>query len=786
MTIFYVDFEGGNDANAGTSFATRWKTITNGATTARIGLGDEIRIMASPDPTSIGTGIWTGGGRPLAVNISSSTNATPIVITTATAHGLTAGKAVSIVGHTTNTNANGVWQVGTVISSTRFEILQQDGSNTTGNGVGGASGTVTDVTNCMVFGSASLTKNIALCGGQGQKPAWTPSSANAAAFFDTGGYKEGYGSMGVQVLAAFTTGKVAHYTLPATLDLSAYQQVSFWVQLFSGTVGAAGQAYLALCSDTSGNTVVHQCPIPALGATGLWVPVTVNLGTNLSATINSVAFYIATDNGAQIFRLDNIIACKAASSADSINLQSLISKSDGTGDEAWYAIQSINSGAIMLSNGNSLVSTSPNIRGYNGTNETVTTYKRETVKTTPAAAAATSVSTINNSGTSGNPITFSGGWNRTDMSTQTGRTWLDGLNGNGRGLATDSTARSFITVDRLDFCRYNTAISNSISAFTNCTFTSMYATANSSGIDLTGIHYQNITFTSVWANNNNGTGFGLAGLGNVVTNAKLISNNAGSGFYFNSSKFTTVGSLVAGNNATTTTDSDIRFGNSLNCVVGSATLTNGLVSSAAIQATNSYNCYINGGSSSGHNAGVSLGNTFAPANINLNNFVINEAAEVITPGAPSGFVYSNRHDNTDNNSWIFQPSAGTVNQQTSVVDSPATTAWQMRPTSTNASSTAPITLKLGTVVCGAGSLVTVTARMRRSNTGLTMRLECPGGQISGVENDVFSDMTAAANTWETVTITFTPTQPGGVDIYAYAFGGTTYSGYVCNLTASQA
>ena len=87
---------------------------------------------------------------------------------------------------------------------------------------------------------------------------------------------------------------------------------------------------------------------------------------------------------------------------------------------------------------------------------------------------------------------------------------------------------------------------------------------------------------------------------------------------------------------------------------------------------------------------------------------------------------------------------------------------------------------------GAGTLVTVTARMQRSNTGLTMRLECPGGQISGVSSDVSADMTAAANTWETVTITFTPTAAGGVDIYAYAFGGTTYSGYVCNLTASQA
>jgi hypothetical protein len=109
----------------------------------------------------------------------------------------------------------------------------------------------------------------------------------------------------------------------------------------------------------------------------------------------------------------------------------------------------------------------------------------------------------------------------------------------------------------------------------------------------------------------------------------------------------------------------------------------------------------------------------------------------------------------------------------------------MRPTTTTAD-VSPVRLKLGTVVCAANSLVTVTARMRRDNTGLTMRLICPGGQISGVATDVFSGMTASADTWQTVTITFTPTKAGAVDIYAHAFGGTTFSGYVSNLTAAQA
>lgn len=66
--------------------------------------------------------------------ITSSTNASPIEITTGT-HGYATGDKVSIIGHTTNTAANGQWTI-TVVSSTKFTL---DGS--TGNGVGGATGT---------------------------------------------------------------------------------------------------------------------------------------------------------------------------------------------------------------------------------------------------------------------------------------------------------------------------------------------------------------------------------------------------------------------------------------------------------------------------------------------------------------------------------------------------------------------------------------------------------------------------------------------------------------------
>jgi len=72
--------------------------------------------------------------------ISSSTNATPIVITTSSAHGFTNGDLVYVDGHTTNTCANGVWAI-TAASGSVFSLTHPvSGANVVGNGVGGATG----------------------------------------------------------------------------------------------------------------------------------------------------------------------------------------------------------------------------------------------------------------------------------------------------------------------------------------------------------------------------------------------------------------------------------------------------------------------------------------------------------------------------------------------------------------------------------------------------------------------------------------------------------------------
>jgi hypothetical protein len=72
-----------------------------------------------------------------AVAIASSTNANPIEITTSTPHGLATGNGVVVADHLINTAANGTWTI-IWVSTTKFTL-----TGSTGNGVGGATGTIT-------------------------------------------------------------------------------------------------------------------------------------------------------------------------------------------------------------------------------------------------------------------------------------------------------------------------------------------------------------------------------------------------------------------------------------------------------------------------------------------------------------------------------------------------------------------------------------------------------------------------------------------------------------------
>jgi hypothetical protein len=744
MATFYLDFENGNNANDGTTFANRWKTITSGATAARIAPGDVIRIMGSPAPTSLGqNGVWTGEALQAIKGISSSTNATPIAIT-CNNHGYSTGDTVVITGHVTNTNANGTWE----ITNTGTNTFTLDGS--VGNGVG-SSGTARLRNNTRVILASAVTQNIASTGAG--RAAWVPS-ANVTATLSTT-TKEHVNSDSIAIAVGFTTGLAAYWATPSTLDLSGYQQVSFWIQQTAGTIGAAGAVDLRLCSDAAGVTAVNTISIPNLAVTGRWMPVTVDLGTNLGNSIQSIALYVNTDNGAQTFLLSNIIACKASSAADSLTLTSLIGKN--TTGETFWGVQSINGTRVMLDADTSTNPTTTTLRGYYGASETVTTWKRETIKQGPATATSSVVQSISDNGTDGSSITFSGGWNRTDMSTQTLETWLDGQNGNGVAL---DCSREFITVEKLAFSRFNLG-------FRVNTVDKNYG--------------QNI---SLIASNNNTRGMEITAKSSFYSSEALVANISNSFLLgVQSGGYNTFLLPNASSNGGPADFQALYNGDKLTCT---AKNNNGAGINFGAPANNAYSglglvdCVTEDNSSAG------VGLSSRPALVHAKNILINEALEVGLSTFYASYLFSENHDQTAGNHKIFMDGA-LISAATDQRNTPSGVSWKIQPTnSTTRGSFRPVILSLAKVACAANSLVTIKAYMRRSNTDLTMRLMCKGGQIAGVTADQVSTMSAAADTWEELTITFTPTEVGVVEITAEAWGGTTFSGWVDDMTISQA
>jgi hypothetical protein len=777
MATYYLDFENGNDANAGTSFATRWKTITSGATAARIAPGDEIRIMASPDPVDTGVNAtwtksqFTTSARP-STSITAASNTTPIRISSSS-HGLDTGDTVYITNVSTNLRANGTWTV-TRISSSQVDLYNADGTASTPTAAG-SGGTISKITGLAVTLASPVTQNIALCGNRNTKGNWV-ASANVTQTENISDFQEGSSSQSLAIAAGFTTGKAAYFTLPSTQNLSGFQQVCFWVNQSAGTRGVAGQTYVALCSDTTGDTVVHTCNVPALTSTNVWTPVTINFGAALGASIQSVAFYVVPDLGAQTFLLDNIFAADAASANDAIALSSLISKN--TAGEDWFVCKSINANRIILGGTNNITLAfigADMLRGYGGTTATQTLFRRQPI---PVVGGTT---TVQDSGSSGSFITFSGGWNRTDMSTQTGYSWLDGIDCWSSGI--NLSNRTFIRVQRVNPTRFDTGYLTSGSVSGNTPIN-----AEVSDFSVTGCT----------------AGFRLAAPATTLSNFSINSCMGGNGGGINLFNTTMIGSgfsngrIVNCSTAmTTTTSSSENYGRNLtgadltinNCFSGGYLADSSVYSNITVN--DCFSAFSFGVDSSLYEATITGASTFSQINpakftsIGYVYNVVNSTSGVFFGSGSSGsnpLLYSNRQGNTDNNHFVYTLN-GTINFQTAVTDAPAIGSWRFAPTSGNAVYQ-PLSLKIGTVVCDAGSAVTVTARMRRSNTGLTMQLYCQGEQQPGISTTVAS-MTAAADTWETVSMSFTPTSAGGVDIYARAFGGTTNLGYVCNMTATQ-
>lgn len=477
MAIYYVDYENGNDSNDGSTFAARKKTI--GSASQAASAGDTVRLAKSPDPTSLGNGTIVDPHLSIyntrsigTINGSTTTGETQISVS---GHNCSTGDICEIWNNSDTTfRINGIYEV-TVVNSSTLKL--NDYNAGTANNISGGYFRVISG-KCIKLASAPV-KNIAAFAGGTQRTAWVASANVTTSLYSQYGdwsstrptMQGGYSDQ-IEIGSSFGTGKAAYYTLPSALDLSGYQQLSLHIHQYSGTKVLAGNYSLRLCSDTTGDTPVNTFTIPQPGQTSgttsnPFMPITVDLATNLGSSIQSIALYVDSDQGAQNIRMCNIIACKAKSADDSLTLSSLVGRNSTTVDDQkfWYTIEGIEGEGKIIVVGptgrSNYAKTSYYYAQYGAwfgdTGGTYTFYKRECFNTSVdnnATGSSTVVQEVRDSGSSGNKLTISGGWDPADsMTTRNGLSFYDGIHSqHGRGL--DISSRNHITIENIGMFRY--------------------------------------------------------------------------------------------------------------------------------------------------------------------------------------------------------------------------------------------------------------------------------------------------------------------------------------------
>lgn len=699
----------------GLSFASRWRTLTYGASDLRIEPGDIVKVMATPHPTLVGDATWNQNSK---------------VVTLA----------------------------------------------------------------------AAVTQTIADC-----ETAWT-GATNVTASATTSNAKEGTRGTSIIFAAAFTTGKAAHFAT-GTLDLSAYQQVSLHFRA-SGTLNA-GQLTLRLCSDTIGNVAVHTLAIPATVA-NIAYPLVFDLGVPLG-TIASIALYAETDPGNLTLYLDNIIACKASSQPDALTLLSLIGKphnlswsastayamgdirkptqpnrngfcyrvsaqSGASGavepawpeefgltvvdggvtwvcedvEETWYPIQSISGTTVRLDNAANTLTNAG--RGYAGATETIATYKRECSRPPTVAASGTPIHQVLGFGDVSNPVIYTGGWNRTDMSTMDGETWTDAQCHLGRII---QIGAAYTHVYNLNGVRGDIGFAESGTA-------TVLKNSHMVGMGTYGLLIGTTTadLTVVGAVWSNCASHGVVSTSNVTLSIKRarIENNLGTGILVNSSTYTIPASVDVArirNNTNYALSLDTRIPFKLSSII---TGNNG---SGAISAN---------------------------ASLQLHNSLIPEANKVVNlPIRRNQYVGFTKLDQIEDNHLLWTDS-GQIASATDQRHTPSGISWKFSPTSGGVRTRHyPLRMAVAKIACAANAPVSVSIWTRRDSTDIKGMLRLAGGQIKGVPNDITVSCEPATNQWSlSAALTFTPTEKGVVEVVFDVWDevGSTNSFWIDDLVIS--
>jgi len=149
------------------------------------------------------------------------------------------------------------------------------------------------------------------------------------------------------------------------------------------------------------------------------------------------------------------------------------------------------------------------------------------------------------------------------------------------------------------------------------------------------------------------------------------------------------------------------------------------------------------------------------------------------------FLWSHDHDATGYH-WGFTD-GGTINSEATDRAGGTGAMWRLILSSATRADNYPLRLSLAKIACAANKLVTVKTWLKKSHaTDVVGKLVCRGGQLAGVAADVVATK-ASDTSYEELTITFTPTEAGVIEIEAWAYYVTaTGSVVVEDMTITQA
>lgn len=551
--------------------------------------------------------------------------------------------------------------------------------------------------------------------------------------------KQGTACVGVDVPTYASNSVYAYKTIPVT-NASAYQGLSFWYRVESGIVDS-GRWELCLCSDTLGTTIVDRFQLPGHPAADRWMPLNVfrSGSGNLGASIQSIALYTTSTPpiSSHTVLLDNIQATKV----DDLNLTSLISK-DGSptgGVEGYWGIQSISGSAVLLDRDTNCDAGSG--FGYYGVTEDVPTYIRETYKVPPAPLMLTSsLFNVNNSGTPGASIIYSGGWN-TGSNVQDGQTYYDGQNG--LGLAFYSNNKSFISASNMSFYRFGSAF---------------YAEGECVGHDINMPNASNCSNVAVSMNDR--FLLGSVVLGNVNSNGSPdISGSCGVSITNGS-----MDDVVHVQRALSNWNSAV----SLECVNNVRFIGPSLIANNP-RGVEVADC----------GAGIfvedtTFDNIIADTSNDSSRLTLVNASmtgsavhfEHSTNYGYSQKTLSHNHNSTGTN--LVSHGGGLITSMVTNRPGGSGLMWQLLTSDSARDSFNPLPLYAGQVYCIANSTTVVKAWLKKDHaTQVNGRLAARGRQLAGIPNNVTA--TLANNTgWQELSISLTPTESGVVQIEVWA------------------